>query len=200
MTSLFPSPSISATRLVSLQTIAYIHALGIHSHTYMMPSKPLAAKASVFNGNFVDDVASTVATDPDFTEDGLYNDFLKMLGFFYGDIVGLEGASGLHSDQPSGCRRRVSKGDEFNKAAPARQAPAAPAPAAGENGARPTDEPPTPPSGESAEDGAGDPAPGKGAVRGTANSKPDRRRCEKESFHELIQITVLAIWAFKNQE
>ena len=36
------------------------------------------------------------------------------------------GASGLCSDQPS--RRRVSKGDEFNKAAPAPAAPAAPAP------------------------------------------------------------------------
>ena len=96
-----------------------------------MYSKPLAAKASVFNRNFVDDVASTVA---DFTEDGFYNDFSKMLGFFYGNIVGLEGTSGLSSDQP--CRRRVSnlKGDEFNKAAPAPPpplpAPAAPAPAA----------------------------------------------------------------------
>ena len=104
-----------------------------------MPLKPLAAKASVFNRNFVDDVASSVATEPDFTEDGFYNDFSKMLGYFYGDIVGLEGASGLRSDQP--CRRRVSKGDEFNKAASAPPAPppapAAPAPTAGENGARP---------------------------------------------------------------
>ena len=49
-----------------------------------------------------------------------------MLGYFYGDIVGLEGASGLRSDQP--CRRRVGKGDEFNKTAPAPPAPAAPAP------------------------------------------------------------------------
>ena len=88
MTSLFPSPSISATRLVSLQTIAYIHALGIHSHTYMMPSKPRAAKASVFNGNFVDDVASTFT---DFTEDGFYNDFFH--------IMGLKGASRLRSEQ-----------------------------------------------------------------------------------------------------
>ena len=40
-----------------------------------------------------------------------------MLGYFYGDIVGLEGASVLRSDQPG--RRRVSNGDEFNKAAPA---------------------------------------------------------------------------------
>ena len=54
-----------------------------------MPSKPLAAKASVFNGNFVDDVASTVATEPDFTDshrDRFYNDFSKMLAQ---GIVGL---------------------------------------------------------------------------------------------------------------
>ena len=38
---------------------------------------------------------------------------LQLLGFFYGYIVGLEGACGLRSDQP--WRRRVSKGDEFNK-------------------------------------------------------------------------------------
>ena len=90
-----------------------------------MPSKPLAAKASVFNiclllhdafqassrwaakssafklpkqpwtwtvfkGNFVYDIASTVATETDFTEDGFYNDFFKMLGYFYGDIVGFD--------------------------------------------------------------------------------------------------------------
>ena len=128
----------------------------------MMPSKTLAAKASVLNRNFVGDVESSVEMEPDFTEDGFYNDFSKMLGYFYGDIVGLEGASGLRSDQP--CRRRVGKGDEFNKAAPAPPAPAAPAPAAGENGARPADEPPTPPAGEGAEAGAGDPAPGEGAV------------------------------------
>ena len=90
-----------------------------------MPSKPLAAKASDFNGNVVDDVASTVAH---FTEDGFYSIFFqsifsKILGFFYGDIVGLEGAFGLHSDQP--WMRRVGKGDasEFNKAAQAQQAP-----------------------------------------------------------------------------
>ena len=60
----------------------------------------------------------------------------KMLGYFYGDIVGLEeGASGRRSDRQ--CRRRISKGDKFNKAAPAQQAPspapAAPAPATEEN-------------------------------------------------------------------
>ena len=65
-------------------------------------------------------------TGPDFTKDGFYNKFSKMLGYFYGDIVGLEGASGLRSDQP--CRRRVGKGDEFNKTAPAPPAPTAPEP------------------------------------------------------------------------
>ena len=43
--------------------------------------------------------------EPDFNEDGIYSDFSKMLGFFYGDIVGLEDASGPRSDQPG--RRRV---------------------------------------------------------------------------------------------
>ena len=60
----------------------------------MGPYKPLAAiclqaaKATVFNGNFVHDVASTVAREPDFTEDGFYSHFSKMLGFFYVEIVG----------------------------------------------------------------------------------------------------------------
>ena len=62
-------------RPVLLQTIAYIQAVGIHSLSYTMPLKPLVAKAFVFNRNFVDDVASSVATEPDFTEDGFYNDF-----------------------------------------------------------------------------------------------------------------------------
>ena len=81
----FPSNSAATTptRLVSIHTIAYIQALGIHFLSYTMPLKPLAAKASVFNRNFVDDVGSSVATEPDFTEDRFYNDFSKMLG--YGD-------------------------------------------------------------------------------------------------------------------
>ena len=117
--------------------------------------------------------------EPDFTEDGFYNNFSKMLGYFYSNIVGLEGASGLRSDQP--CRRRVSKGDEFNKAAPAPPAsppaPAASAQAASENGARPANEPPTPPASEGAEAGAGNPAPGEGAaVPCPAASKPGRSR------------------------
>ena len=65
----------------------------------------------------------------------IVTDFSKMLGYFYGDIMGLELASGLRSDQP--CRSCVGNGDEFNKAAQAPSAPAVPAPAAGENGARP---------------------------------------------------------------
>ena len=73
----------------------------------------ICLQRQVVVGNFVDDVVSTVATEPDFTEDGFYNDFFKMLGYFYGDIVGLEGASGLRLDQP--CRRRVSKGDESTR-------------------------------------------------------------------------------------
>ena len=102
-----------------------------------------------------------------------------MLGYVYGDIVGLEGASVLRSDQP--CRRRVIKGDEFIKIAPAPPASAAPAPAAGENGARPAEEPPTPPGSlsEGAEAVAGDPAPCEGAAPGApcpATSKLGRRR------------------------
>ena len=120
---------------------------------------------------------SSVATEPDFTEDGFYIDFPKILGYVYGDIVGFEGASVLRSDQP--CRRRFIKGDENHeiiKTAPAPPASAAPAPAAGENGARPAEEPPTPPAGEVAEAGAGDPAPCQGAVPCPATSKPGRRR------------------------
>ena len=121
--------------------------------SYMMPSKPLAAKSSVFKlpkqrsstaTSFMMSRRQSLRNQTSPKTD--YNDFSKMLGYFYGDIVGLEVASGLRSDQP--CRRRVGNGDEFNKAAPAPSAPAAPAPAAGENGARPADEPPTTPAGE----------------------------------------------------
>ena len=99
---------------------------------------------------------------------------LGLVGYVYGDIVGLDAASVLRSEQPS--RRLVIKGDEFNKTAPAPPASAAPAPAAGENGARPAEEPPMPPAGEGAEAGAGDPAPCEGAVPFPATSKPGRRR------------------------
>ena len=83
------------------------------------------------------------------------------LGFVRTSAAG--GAPALQeARQP--CRRRVGKGDEFNKAAPVPPAPAAPAPEAWKNGARPADELPTPPAGEGDEAGAGDPAPGEGAV------------------------------------
>ena len=96
-----------------------------------------------------------------------------MLGYIYGDIVGLEGASVLRSDQP--CRRSVIKGDKFIKTAPAPPASAGPAQAAGENGARPAEEPPTPLAGEGAEAGASDPAPCEGAAQCQATSKPGSR-------------------------
>ena len=72
--SRFPSIRAATTpaRLVSLQTIAYIQALGIHSLSYTMPLKPLAARASVFNRSFAHDVALSVATGTDFNEDGFY--------------------------------------------------------------------------------------------------------------------------------
>ena len=58
----------------------------------------------------------------------------------------------------------------------------------------PADMPPTPPAGEVAEAGAGDPAPGEGAVPRPAASKPGRRpRMKNKAFYELIQIAVRAI-------
>ena len=62
--SLFPSIGAATTpaRLVLLQTIAYIQALGIHYLSYTMALKPLAAKAFVFNRNFVDEVVSRDGT------------------------------------------------------------------------------------------------------------------------------------------
>ena len=132
MASSFPSIPAATTpiRLVSLQTIAYVQALGIHSLSYMMHLKPLAAKASVFNSNFGDDVASSVAREPDFTEDRFYNDFSNLNCWTTSMATschrGLGGCIWASFGQP--CRRRISKGDEFNKAAPAQPAPAAPAP------------------------------------------------------------------------
>ena len=109
-------------------------------------------------------------TEPDFTEDRFYINFFKMLGYFYGDIVGLMGASVLRSDQP--CRGCLIKGDGFNKTAQAQPASAAPAPAARENGASPADKPPTPQASEGAEAGPCDPAPCEGAVQRPATSQP----------------------------
>ena len=57
-----------------------IQALGIHSLSYIMPSKTLAAKASVLNNNLDGNVKSSFVREPEFTEDGFYNDFSKMLG------------------------------------------------------------------------------------------------------------------------
>ena len=92
----FRFPSIPAdtegTRLVSLQTVAYVQALGIHSCTYMAPPKPLAAKASSFANNLVQDATA----DPDFS--GFYDNVGLMLGNFYEDFLGLEGASGRWDD------------------------------------------------------------------------------------------------------
>ena len=108
-----------------------------------------------------------------------------MLGCFYGDIMGLEGASKLRSDQPAGgasskemnstrtCWR--SRRQPLLRQQPEKMVPA---------------QPPTPPACEGAEAGTGDPAPCKGAVPRQLNSKPGRCRGEKKSFHELIEITV----------
>ena len=95
-----------------------------------------------------------------------------MLGFFYGDIVSLDDASGLCLDQQAG----GESAKEMNSTTPPvpPPAPAAPAPAAGEIGDRPADELPTPPSSEGAEAGAGYPAPCEGAVSRPAASKPGR--------------------------
>ena len=57
-------------------------------------------------------------TKPDFTEDRIYNDFPKMLGFIYGDIVGQMWACRVHLGFFQ------TKGDEFNKAASTRTVPA----------------------------------------------------------------------------
>ena len=85
-------PSIPAdttgTRLVSLHTVAYVQALGIHSCTYLAPPKPLAAKASSFANNLVQDATA----DADFS--GFYDNVGLMLGNLYEDFMGLEGASG----------------------------------------------------------------------------------------------------------
>ena len=80
----------------------------------------------------------------------------------------LEGASGLRLDQPG--RRWVGKGGEGCTCAASPSA--CTRLATWENGARPTDEPPTPPACEGAEAGACDPAPGDGAVLRQAASKP----------------------------
>ena len=111
----FRFPSIPAdtegTRLVSLQTVAYVQALGIHSCTYMAPPKPLAAKASSFANNLVQDATA----DEHFS--GFYDNVGLMLGYFYEDFMGLAGASGQRSDLSG--KQRISRGAVFAKATPA---------------------------------------------------------------------------------
>jgi len=141
-------PSIPAdttgTRLVSLHTVAYVQALGIHSCTYLAPPKPLAAKASSFANNLVQDATA----DADFS--GFYDNVGLMLGNFYEDFMGLEGASGQRCGLSG--KRRASKGTEFAKAAPARDPtqaePAEAAAASGSNGADAEQAPTPPPTAE----------------------------------------------------
>ena len=83
----------------------------------------------------------------------------------------------LSSDQP--CRRRVRKGDEFNKTALALPAPAAPVPTAAENGACSEDEPPTPTASEGAQSDACYPVPCKGTMQRPPTSKPGSSSSEK---------------------
>ena len=145
--------------------------------SYMMPSKPLAVKSSSFK---LPKQRSSTATSLWCRVECRYGTklhrrrisqyFFQNAGLLLWRHRGLGGRCIWASFGPAPqearqpCRRRVCKGDEFNKAAPAPPAPAAPAPAAWENGARPADELPTPPAGEGDDAGAGDPAPGEGAV------------------------------------
>ena len=100
-----PGPAdTTGTRLVSLHTIAYVQALGIHSCTYLAPPKPLAAKASSFANNLVQDATA----DADFS--GFYDNVGLMLGNFYEDFMGLEGASGQRCNLSG---KRHSKASEF---------------------------------------------------------------------------------------
>ena len=77
----------------------------------MAPPKPLAAKASSFANNLVQDATA----DEDFS--GFYDNVGLMLGYFYEDFMGLEGASGQRSDLSG--KRRISRGAVFAKATPA---------------------------------------------------------------------------------
>ena len=92
------------TRLVSPQTTAYSQALGFHSFSCTISLKPLAAKASVFNSNFVADVTSSVATEPDFTEDAFYNDFFKMQGYLHLGFVWTSPVGGASAKEMSSTR------------------------------------------------------------------------------------------------
>ena len=59
------------------------------------------------------------------------------------------------------------------------RAPAAPAPAAGENGASPADKTPTSQACEGAEAGPSNPAPGEGAVQCPETAKSSSSSCEE---------------------
>ena len=152
------------TRIVSLQTVAYVQSLGINSCSYMMPSKTLAAKALSFHNNFVHEASA----DPDF--EGFYGNVGLMLTFFYEDFMGLEGASGERSENG---KRRVSRGTEFARPGTARpDPPPPPADPASTDPAPAADETPTPPLYEGAQGEAG---PAEGAAARPSKGAGRRR-------------------------
>ena len=91
MSARFPSIPAAETpsRVVSIQSIGYIQALGLHSLTYNAPKKVLAAQASSLNKEFVDEFEM-----PECNKDDFYLNFGKMLSDYYGNILGVPGASG----------------------------------------------------------------------------------------------------------
>ena len=168
-------PSIPAdtegTRLVSLRTVAYVQALGIHSCTYMAPPKPLAAKASSFANNLVQDATA----DEHFS--GFYDNVGLMLGNFYEDFMGLAGASGPRSDLSG--KRRMSRGAVFAKATPAIEpVPADQAEADAASGGNGADAgaAPTPPPTAEVEAGPAEAGPGEGAAVPRPAAKAAGRR------------------------
>ena len=105
--------------------------------SYMMPSKPLAAKSSVFNlpkqrsstaTSFMMSRRQSLRNQTSPKTD--YNDFFKMLGYFYGDIVGLEVASGLPAggasamEMSSSTLRRRRRHQPLLRQQPGRMVPA----------------------------------------------------------------------------
>ena len=125
----------------------------------MAPPKPLAAKASSFANNLVQDATA----DPDFS--GFYDNVGLMLGNFYEDFLGLEGASGRCSDLSG--KRRMSRGAVIAKATPAIEpAPAEQAEADAASGGNGADAgaAPTPPPTAEVEAGPAEAGPGEGAA------------------------------------
>ena len=113
--------------------------------------------------------------DADFS--AFYDNVELMLGNFYEDFMGLEGASGQRCNL-SGKRR--SKGAEFAKAAPARDPPRAePAEAAAASGSNGADaeKAPTPPPTADVEAGPAEAGPGEGAQPRPAARVAGGRRC-----------------------